>query len=288
MAEQAIVGVDFSGAEKTNGTCVTKGVLRNHVLELESCDHLSSKRDIALGALEQELHRLAEAKNSVVAMDFPFSVPRAFAERLAPGASTMPEVWRAVAEEIDYDKFKELRDSFVDRHGEVMRRGDANFWGPFSPLHAVNPSMLQMTFHGMRMLHRLRKAGFRVPPLRDDDCEGPILLETMPGVLLRTFGLPAENYKNKNKTNGGDFKKFRRDILNGLEGKSGLTLKNLADIRDKCINNHDRLDSLVAAIGAANWALNEQRFLKPRDSLLQTEELNAARLEGWIYAPKSA
>ncbi len=290
MAERTILGVDFSGAEKSNGTSVTNGVLRDTVLELKSCDHLSPKRDVALNELEQQLCDLP--KNSVVAIDFPFSVPRAFAERLVPGASRMTEVWNSVVtpEYSRYSQFDDLRNRFVARHGEVMRRGDANFGGPFSPLHAVNPSMLQMTYYGMRMLHRLRKAGFRVPPLPDDGCDGPILLETMPGVLLRTFGLPAENYKNPNKTNKGNPKMVRREILDGLEDKSGVTLKNLDDIRKKCLDNHDRLDSLVASVGGALWAMDKSKdksqFITPRESIPPSEELEAARLEGWIYAPR--
>ena len=290
MAERTIVGVDFSGAQTSNSTQVTKGVLRGSDLELEPCDALPKNLPCTHNKLKKLILDLRS--DSVVALDFPFSVPWAFADALTDAqkkdrAFQMPDLWGIVAEaEMDYSRFEKLRNSFVERHGEVMRRGDANFAGPYSPLHVVNPSMLKMTYHGMRILHQFRKAGCRIPPLPDIKCKGPILLETMPGVLLRTFGLPAVNYKTKNKSNDRDPEAVRRKILDGLESKSGVKLKNFDAIKSECIKNHDKLDSLVAAIGAAMWVINESQFLTPRKSIPQTEELDYALLEGWIYAPK--
>ena len=161
-------------------------------------------------------------------MDFPFSVPRKFAEELLPTPGKMPAVWRTVAEDIkEYHIFKKLRDSFVEQHGEMIRRGDANYGGPFSPLKTEgSPVMLPMTFYGMKMLHQLWQSekGFRVPPLPIVNRHGPTLLETMPGVLLRGFGLPARNYKTKNKTNEGHPENNREIILAGLEQKFGQFL----------------------------------------------------------------
>ena len=282
MADAQILGVDFSGAMKTNSTAVTKGILRNGVLELEWCYPLSKKREDALGELECQL--LGLNKNAVAAMDFPFSVPCAFAHWLAPGVSTMRETW-AAAKDKGYSEFERLARCFVRRHGEVMRRGDVNFGGPSSPLHEVNPAMLKMTYYGMCLLHKLRKAGFRVPPLDDDGCDGPTLLETMPGVLLRSFKLPARNYKSKNKTNCGHPKRVRCEILGRLQEGSGVEIKNLDWVRETCIDNDNSLDSLVAAIGAALWVQDKSQFLSPRESIDSNEEIKAARLEGWIYAP---
>ena len=283
-----IIGVDFSGAQTDKNTWITEGELAGGSLKITDCrDCRSIKR--------KELTELlkCESNDTVAAMDFPFSVPLAFAKELAEKegkgpVSRMPDLWGIVAE-MDYSRFEKLRNSFVKRHGEMMRRGDVNFGGPFSPLHSVRPAMLQMTFHGMRMLHELWNAGCSVPPLPECARKEPTLLETMPGVLLRSFGLPAENYKNKNKTNGGCPQKIRRQILDGLKDKScvsGIALSIPNDIDKKCINNHDGLDSLVAAVGAAMWVRYKSRFLIPRKSIPQSEELQAARLEGWIYAPR--
>ena len=288
MAEQTIVGVDFSGAvEKGNrsNTWITEAQLHGGTLEIEDC------RPIQRTALTEFLEDLQDG-DSVVAMDFPFSVPRKFAEELLPTSNKMPDVWRTVAEDVkEYHLFKKLRDSFVEQHGEMIRRGDANYGGPFSPLKTEgSPVMLPMTFYGMKMLHQLWQSekGFRVPPLPIVNRRGPTLLETMPGVLLRSFGLPARNYKTKNKTNQGRPEDVREKIISGLEQKCDQTLQIHDKERSKCIDgvNGDCLDSLVAAIGAAMWALNKSQFLTPQESIPQSEELDYAQLEGWIYAPK--
>ena len=286
MAERTIVGVDFSGAqEKGNqsNTWITEARLHGDTLEIEDC------RPIQRAALIEFLENLQEG-DSVVAMDFPFAVPRKFAEELLPTAGEMPDVWRTVAENIkEYHPFKKLRDRFVERHGEMIRRGDANYGGPFSPLKTEgSPVMLPMTFYGMKMLHQLWQSekGFRVPPLSTANRHGPTLLETMPGVLLRSFGLPARNYKTKNKTNEGHPENNREIILSGLEQKFGQLLHINGKERKKCWDNADCLDSLVAAIGAAMWAMNQSQFLIPHESIPHSEELDFAMIEGWIYAPK--
>ena len=288
MAERTIVGVDFSGGQTGNTTRFTKGVVRGKTLELELHNPLPKTLPDTHNELKKLIHGLPN--DAVVALDFPFSVPRAFADVLADAqnknrATQMSDLWGIVAE-MDYDRFEKLRDYFVERRGELIRRGDANFGEPFSPLHDVNPVMIKMTYHGMRMLHDLRKAGCRVPPLQHGNCEKQILLETMPGVLLRIFGLPVKNYKTPNKSNGGNPQKVRRQILNGLQPKSGVTLGNFNAIKPQCIEDSDQLDSLVAAVGAAKWVIDKSDFLTPRKSIPQTEEMDYALIEGWIYAPK--
>ena len=282
MADTQVLGVDFSGAEISNTTWVTKAVLQDKTLSVKCCYRPSRNRNEAYETLEKRLLELSPS--AVVALDFPFSVPRKFAEEFVRDPLTMRDVWSAVANK-GYNEFDKLRRSFVERHGEMTRRGDAHFGGPFSPLKAVNPDMLPMTFHGMRMLHKLRKAGFRVPPLGDDGCEGPTLLETMPGVLLRCFDLPARNYKTKNQSNKNRPEDTRETILSGLEHKFGQDLQIPDEWRRECMKNADCLDSLIAAIGAALWVKDKSKILTPTEAIEANEEIKAARLEGWIYAP---
>ena len=279
-----ILGVDYSGAIGDRDTWITGGQPVGSVLTIDSC------RSIKRQNLTELLERQPE--DTVAFMDFPFGMPRDFAKMMAKDAgkdppSQMPDLW-SIAAGMDYGRFNDLRNAFVERRGEMIRRGDANFGGPFSPLHIINPSMLQMTFHGMQMLHQLWQGGCSVPPLSACGRKGAILLETMPGVLLRAFSLPAENYKNKNKTNGGFPKPVRRKILDGLKSDScasGISLVIPGHIEAKCISNHNALDSLVAAVGAAMWVKDKSQFLIPREHIPQSEEIQAARLEGWIYAP---
>ena len=304
MAQQSvnIVGVDFSGRETRNTTWVTEAVVQNGVLSISKC-HRPSFKNPSLSrknAHDKLVKLLRELPNeAVAAMDFPFSVPRAFAEQLAPVSSRMPHLWCATAK-IDYKTFKTWVDCFIKTHGEMIRRGDAHFGGPFSPLKPEGkgpPTMRPMTFYGMKMLHRLWEANsprFRIPPLPDDGRTGPVLIETMPGVLLRTFGLPAEGYKDAPSNSGAKKKKAkenRETILKGLEDKlrAGYRLSlKFPDrrLRDKCIEKHDCLDSLVAAIAAALWKLENSAILHPRVVIPPDEEIKNARLEGWLYAPK--
>ena len=292
MAEQAtkIIGVDFSGNGRENTTWVTEAELyQNGHLQIQSCSHLSRKRKKAHKKLEKLLKGLPDG--AVAAMDFPFSVPRAFAKELSPGSYTMPDVWCATAKIKSYGEFKNLQESFVKRYGAMMRRGDIHFGGPLSPLQTAGVNMLSMTFYGIQMLHRLwesKETRFRVPPLPEGKRTGPMLLETMPGVLLRGLDLPAINYKDRTKDTAkvAAAKKVRCKILDGLERNSGLSLNIPEGYRKKCIEKDDCLDSLVAAVGAAMWVRGKPKFLRPLEVVKPELEIQAAQLEGWIYAPQ--
>ena len=215
MTQQTIIGVDFSAAKSRNSTWITEAVLQGCTLTVKGCDRPSTNGTKALETLEERLLELPST--AVAALDFPFSIPRAFAAQIAPNASVMPDVWRAVAHDIgEYCLFVKGCGAFVQFYGEMIRRGDANFGGPFSPLKSVNPNMRPMTFHGMKLLHRLWTSdkGFHVPPLRRQaNRSGPTLIETMPGVALRSFGLPAMKYKDN------DQQRVREEILTGLVTK---------------------------------------------------------------------
>ena len=286
MTQQTIIGVDFSGAKSRNSTWITETALQGCTLTVKCCYRPSANGTKAHEALEKRLLELPPT--AVAALDFPFSIPRAFAARLAPNASIMPDVWRVIAHDIrDYDVFVKLCETFVQFYGEIIRRGDANFGGSFSPLKSVNPNMRPMTFHGMKLLHRLWTSdkGFRIPPLQlEANRNGPTLIETMPGVVLRSFGLPSTKYK------GNDNQTERKEILTGLmrqlERNINLTLQLCNKEQKECIDNADCLDSLVAATSAAMCAMDESPLQSPREFVPQDEEIKNAQLEGWLYAPK--
>ena len=69
---------------------------------------------------------------------------------------------------------------------------------------------------------------------------------------------------------------------------TSLTLQIFNKEQKECIDNADCLDSLVTAISAAIWAMDESPLLLPREFVPHDEELNYAQIEGWIYAPKPA
>ena len=282
-----IIGVDFSGSKKNNTTAVTSAVLRNNILQVTDCHPLESKLDSAESLLRKLLEGLH--KDSVVAMDFPFSIPKdaaaLFPEPFIPGFATMPDLWRTATEIDDLDKFAKLPP--VKDHATTMRHGDKQLKNPnpIPPLKAAgNPTLLHMTFHGMKMLHRLREAhprSFHIPPLSRGGRTGPVLLETNPGTVLSNLDLHYKSYKGKRKGVG----KKRNEILTGMKTIRGLTLRMAPEFRYECLANDDCLDSLVAAVVAALWKKDKSKgkstFRTPSKS-----QLSDAKLEGWIYVPK--
>lgn len=280
--ETTILGVDFSGAKSDKNTWVTRGTLSGNSLEISSCEPTPrAELAILLGSAP---------KNTIAALDFPFSVPREFASYLLPSAEDMPELWNATAN-MEFQDFMALRDGFVLEHGEPYRRGDLYFPECYSCLHKANPNMVPMTFRGMQMLDGLWRSGCRVPPLPNGTRTGPLLLESMPGAALRALGLPFKGYKK-----GQNALSLRRQILDGLGTMSGVGLPNLSRFRDYCLESDDCLDSVAAAVAACLWNKDPTMFRLPQDGPGDVSrrggtpnpnenELRTAQLEGWLYAP---
>ena len=282
-----IVGVDFSGAKADNATWVTQAEQEGDGLRILSCQQMR----------RAELTELLASMpgHTVAALDFPFSVPHEFVQFWQPSAREMPPLWSA-ASRMEYAEFLAIRDAFCAERGEPMRRGDLYFPECYSCLHKFNPNMVPMTFRGMQMLHHLWGAGCRVPPLDDAARSGPLLLESMPGAVINAFGLPHKGYKNGQRQN-----QLREEVLGGLPERSGVPIVNMSEFRQQCLDSHDCLDSLVAAVAAALWARDPAEFRRPGDTqegpptdrrrkaspeAMAMPELEAVRLEGWIYAPR--
>jgi hypothetical protein len=265
-----IMGVDFSGARSDQNTWLARGLLDSEGLVICEC------RPVTRWQLTQ---LLADAPGpTVAALDFPFAVPREFARFWQPDATTMPDLW-AAASRMDFSQFLALRNRFVARHGEPKRLADTYFPECYSCLHLANPNMVPMTFRGMQMLHRLWQTGCVVPPLPALDETPTVLLEAMPGAALRAFGLPYKGYKK-----GTRAWQLRRTILDRLADSSSLKVQGLSRFLDLGLNNHDCLDSVVAAVVAALWARDPGLFRCP-DREGNPDFDSAVMLEGWLYAP---
>ena len=262
-----IFGVDFSGARADKNTWLTQGVLQNDgSLVLEECRRIK----------RQELEELLRNTQgpAVGALDFPFSVPTEFALHFAPEAKTMRDVWQAISK-MKYDEFQRQCKEFVEHSGEPKRIADTHFPESFSPLHRVNPNMVPMTFHGMKMLDGFWDVGWSVHPLPLNRDGQKTLLETMPGAALRDFGLPYKGYKK-----GKEAQEKRERILKKLPHCSGVRLPNLSSFESDCRNSDDCLDSLVATVAAALW------HSKPDLFQLECNDIEeAVQLEGRIYSP---
>lgn len=279
-----IIGVDFSGHRDDRNTWAALGDLtEDGVLLLDNVQPV--RRDDLHAALS------GVVAPAVAALDFPFGVPRAFAEFLSHKTPPrqMVDVWQVVSA-LTAGEFVARRDEFVGRRSDLpllerepRRAGDlAHHRESFSPLHTVNPNMLPMTYEGIRMLHRWHReqpGRWHVPPLEPIGPEPDriTLLEMMPGAFLKSIGLPYKGYKK------GRSALARRDnILDRLAQASGVDLPNLDRVRIACRANDDCLDAVVAAVGAAAWTKDSSRFHHPN-----RDELPDAELEGWIYVPKS-
>ena len=270
-----IVGVDFSGHRDDRNTWVARG-------RLESGGAL--RLDSVQPARRADLHDLLATfpTPAVAALDFPFGVPAGFAVDLSPKRPphAMPDLWRTVSG-MSAGDFLAARDRFVAASGEVKRSGDArHFPESYSPLHRANPNMLPMTYEGIRLLHRWREAHPRrwhVPPLEPPapPARTVTLLELMPGAFLKAVGLPYKGYKKGRRAS-----ELREEITGALAAASGIRLPNLDSVRMGCHASDDFLDAVVAAVGAACWVKDKDRFRHPRP-----DELVMARLEGWIYVP---
>ena len=277
-----IIGIDYSGAKSDHNTWVAQGRLTSDGALVFDSAQMRRRNDVT--------KLLATTSTPAVAgIDFPFGVPLEFADFLntTGGIRSMPEAWRIVSD-LRLGDFNAARDAFVDRFGEPKRAGDeTHFSESFSPLHKVNPNMIPMTYYGMQMMHELSKSQVErwfVPPLQassDASGTGVTLLETMPGAFLKAIGTIYKGYKKPKSLQHRDERRNR--ILDDLSSKSGVALPNLSELRDDCLANDDCLDAVVAAVTAACWARNPERFRHPN-----TDELSAARLEGWIYVPQSA
>ena len=265
-----ILGVDFSGAKSDQNTWLARGSFDDERLRLDSCSPVTRKE------LTGTLATLDGG--AVAALDFPFSVPKAFARFWSPTAVSMPELWSAAAS-MELGQFIALRDAFVASWGEPKRQCDSYYPECYSCLHKANPNLVPMTFYGMRMLARLWAAGCVIPPLPPPRERQTVLLEVMPGAVLRALKLPYKGYKN-----GVRALELRQQVLDGLQSSLTVTVSNLHEFKALCMTSHDGLDAIVAAIAAALWARDPTVFRRPPSPL--DDPSNADLLiEGWLYVP---
>ena len=274
-AERTIMGVDFSGAKVEGKTWVAKGCLSsdgqmaiNHVQPVLREDLIDILTNVPVA--------------TVVALDFPFGLPRVFLESLNYESlnfdfKTMKSVWPRISE-MGLADYRQRCKAFG---WHPKRAGDSHY--PVS-MSALNTRLVPMTYHGIRMLHGLDQESpdrWWIPPL--DCCGSPddkvTLLEVMPGAFLRAIGFDHATVKGYKDAKAA--LETRDHIIGNLAACANVKLPNLADYRWGFRANEDCLDAVIAAIAAASWALGTP-FLHPTEA-----ELMDARLEGWIYAPES-
>lgn len=281
-------GVDFSGAKTVpNDTWLVTGELGSLGLTI------TSVRNTGSHGLAKELDTLKEL--SCVAMDFPFSLPIEFLKFLAKKLEKEEfQEWQDAAEPLVFMSFDQFK-QYAEEYGIVaLRFADTkSLRAAKSPLNVGNPSMIPMTFYGMRMLAQLNPSKYAVMPFQEDR-RGKVptsIIEVYPREILYILGLPEKGYKMRDKKSQDKAHAARKEIVDGL-----LHLRERGDARfQDCPRLHidnslkgailasdHTIDALVACYGACLYHAKPQYFPDPWDA--GNENM---LLEGWIYGPRT-
>src|SRR5277367_536990 len=149
MTGKSIAGVDFSGANKEpNDTWLAIGHLGDWEFQLTEI------RKVGSHAISTELGKTHFA---AVGIDCPFSMPVEFLDfmaQLVPRKNF--QSWQEVAEHLVFMPFEDFLAAVTALKKEPKRLTDKYVKAPAqSPLHRGNPSMVQMTYHGIKLLAKL-------------------------------------------------------------------------------------------------------------------------------------
>jgi hypothetical protein len=284
MTEQLIGGVDFSGSKEIpNDTWLATGRLDGLGLEIVDLKKVGSHK------LAVDLAAIPALK--AVGLDFPFSLPADFVRFCAEknGRSEF-QSWQEVVEFLIFTSFDDFAALVKDFQKDSKRLTDARYRGlAQSPLHRGNPSMIQMTYQGMRLLASLDPKRFHVLPFHDRNPNTCAVLEVFPRATLWCFGLPDTGYKNKEKKDADKMQQVRRDLLNKLLGlrdrkeevwRAVPRLSVDKKLQHVAIESDHALDAIIACYATAVWMIAPELFEDPYDC--GSEDM---LLEGWLYAP---
>jgi hypothetical protein len=277
-------GVDFSGAnEVPNETWLAIGNLSSLGVQIVDLHRVGSHKLVSQLAASPPLIAMG--------LDFPFSLPADFAQFLATKRDVPQfQSWQELAEclaFVSFDDFIALADAFEKeskRYTDKECKPVAQ-----SPLHRGNPSMVQMTFQGIRMLASLDPKKFCISPFQKDDPTKCQLLEIYPGATLNAFRLPYRGYKSKEKKDRDAVFAARKTIIRQLvnlreTGDSALRdvprLSMNAQMESVVITSDDAFDAVVACYTAGIFVTAPRYFSDPYEN----DNLDVL-IEGWIFHP---
>lgn len=284
MDSQIVAGADFSGARDVpNQTWLAVGHLDGLGLTLTALEQTGAHR------LAADLSRLAGLR--AVGLDFPFSLPADFMRFWSEkkGASQF-QSWQEVVEHFVFASVDDLAAAVKELGKEPKRLTDNDYKGlAQSPLHRGNPSMVQMTLAGMKLLAGLDPSRFAVLPFAEPSASQCAVLEVFPRALLHLAGLPDTGYKNKEKKEQERVHAQRKQMIEklvNLREKGGAAFREFPRLNlDKklqhlAVESADALDAILCCYSAAIWLSAPALFRDPLDC--DSEDV---LLEGWIYAP---
>jgi hypothetical protein len=281
--DKLVGGVDYSGAKDVpNETWLALGRLGGLGLEIYSLQKIGSHK---LTTEIQSLHL------SALGLDFPFSLPADFVDFIAAKQVHAPfQTWQELVEALVFTSFDDFVALAKDFKKESKRLTDQHYKAlAQSPLHRGNPSMVQMTYQGMRFLSSLDPSKYAVMPFHDMKQDTCAVLEVFPRAMLWCLGLPDSGYKSREKKDEAKVEALRKQILTSLSElreKKGILCKDYPrltfdnKIRSIAIDSDHALDALIACYSAAVWLSAPEVFEDP----FACDDINVL-LEGWIYAP---
>ena len=282
-----IIGIDYSGAKSDRNTWVALGRLTSDGALVFDSAQMRRRSDVT------EL--LATTSTPAVAgIDFPFGVPLEFADFLntSEGIRSMPEAWRIVSD-LRLEDFNAARDAFCGPVWRTKASGRCkSLLGKF-----LASAQSQSQHDSDDLLRHADDARTQPKPGRALACAPVAGIRRCIRRSIKDRGYTSGNdagclsevnrkpsiRDTRSPESLLDRDERRNRILDDLSSKSGVALPNLSELRDDCLINDDCLDAIVAAVAAACWVRNPERFRHPN-----ADELSTARLEGWIYVPQSA
>ena len=266
----ALLGVDFSSAPtRRKPITVAHGQREGAAVRLLGLEALPT-----LAAFEA---LLARPGPWLGAFDFPFGLPRAFVDELAPGADADALIAAVHARCPDRAAWRALIDAWASNRAPGRRlphraTDTAHPAASTSPLQTRYVPVGLMYYEG---LVRMVAAGLTLPGLRKGDA-ARVAVEGYPGRLAWTL-IGRRPYKNEPTP---DRLIARKDMLDALEqGRSplGLRLRLSHAQRDAIAADAsgDWLDALLCLMQAA-WAEREPGHGVPA---------GVDAVEGWIVGP---
>ena len=257
-------GVDFSGAQNAwKLIWVASCVIDGDALRVEDCRPVAelpgSGRDLG-GALTALRDFIAESKDCVFGLDFPFGLPRSLIQ---------DEDWESFIRSFpnSYPSAGEFKRACFEAAGrkELKRLTDCESRTPFSP---YNLRLYKQTYFGIRdvLVPLVHSEQVCVLPMQRPESGKAWVLEICPASSLRRRGLYGTKYKEKSPGP-------RHDILSAYETSTPLCIPKR--IRSRIVNDRggDALDSVIAAC-AVFAAL-------PNLARVGREKVYA--LEGYVY-----
>lgn len=277
-------GVDFSGAKtEPNETWLAIAEVSSLGMQLKSVKRTGSHK------LKEEIDATKDL--SACGLDFPFSFPVEFLRYLERKLEKDEfQEWQEVAMQFIMMSYPDF-EAFVDEYDiEPKRFTDKNCTRPAaSPLHRVNPSMIQMTYHGLRLLASLNPERYYILPFQDRVKNGCSVMEVYPREILYLLGLPDKGYKGQTKSSKEKALEVRKQIVDGLihlrergdeKYRTCPRLEIDNSLKGQIIASDHALDAVVACYATAIFLSQGELFPDPLDA----NNLNIL-LEGWIFAP---